>query len=118
MTVWVDTLINVRGGSPAWRWPTACHLFSDDLDELHRFAAQIGLKRSWFQGGDVPHYDLNARKRRRAVEAGAVPLMVGPRLKQAFAAARKAAREHNAEVRDSRARARVCLPYLPQKEKL
>lgn len=26
--------------------------------ELHRFAQAIGLKREWFQPGDLPHYDM------------------------------------------------------------
>lgn len=49
------------------------HLVSIDLDELHRFAAAIGLNRSWFQNsaGKIPHYDLMGRMRRRAIQAGA-----------------------------------------------
>lgn len=37
------------------------HLISDkSLDELHDFAASMGLKRHWFQGKNKghPHYDL------------------------------------------------------------
>jgi hypothetical protein len=40
--------------SRAWRWPTSCHMFSDSLDELHAFAARIGLRRAWFQDGRFP----------------------------------------------------------------
>ena len=46
------------------------HLACADLEELHRFARRIGLKRQWFQRG---HYDLTTRRaRERAIEAGAV----------------------------------------------
>ena len=59
----------------AWRWTEACHLFvhpTTDLDVLHRFARQIGLKRAWFQDRSaMPHYDLNPRRRLAAVAAGA-----------------------------------------------
>ena len=36
------------------------HLATDgDLEELHREARRIGLKRAWFQGGENhPHYDV------------------------------------------------------------
>ena len=52
------------------------HLVSDtSLEELHRFAASIGLKRYWFQGKQKrhPHYDLTTnRKRAQAIAAGAI----------------------------------------------
>lgn len=59
-----------------WRWNTVSHLScdpTDDLDALHRFAAGIGLKRSWFQprGGIMPHYDLSPGMRQQALRAGA-----------------------------------------------
>lgn len=52
------------------------HLVSDtSLEELHAFAAKIGLKRCWFsnkRGKRLPHYDLTtARKRDTAITAGA-----------------------------------------------
>lgn len=39
------------------------HLIADDVDELHHFAARIGLKRCWFHGvrKKHPHYDLGAK---------------------------------------------------------
>ena len=58
-----------------WRGVTWCHLLADDIDELHRFAAQLGLKRSSYQGPpktSAPHYDLTAWERRRALRLGAV----------------------------------------------
>lgn len=69
MTVIVDDLARYPSG--VW-----CHMAvegGDDLEELHKFAQSIGLKRSWFQDTPrLPHYDLRASKRRLAVAAGAV----------------------------------------------
>jgi hypothetical protein len=49
------------------------HLFGDDIEELHRFAEQIGLQRSWFQKDKrLPHYDVVESKRLAAINAGAV----------------------------------------------
>jgi hypothetical protein len=54
------------------RWS---HLTADDKDELHTFAARLGLQRSWFQ--DKPrglwHYDVPDSKRQQAIALGAVP---------------------------------------------
>lgn len=44
------------------------------LDELHLFAARLGLKRQWFQApprASFPHYDLRPSKRVLAVRLGA-----------------------------------------------
>jgi Protein of unknown function (DUF4031) len=62
-----------------------CHLVSDtDFDELHAFAAALGIPRSRFQGD---HYDLPAPLREQAVALGAQEVtareltgrMAGPR---------------------------------------
>ena len=46
-----------------------CHLVSDtDFEELHAFAARLGIPRHRFQGD---HYDLPSHIRARAVELGA-----------------------------------------------
>jgi Protein of unknown function (DUF4031) len=52
----------------------SCHLTTDgELDELHAFAARIGLLRAWFQEHPVAsHYDLTPSRRARALAAGAV----------------------------------------------
>lgn len=53
----------------------AGHLVSDHrLKELHDFAADLGLRREWFQGRRrIPHYDLTTqRKRFQVLAAGAV----------------------------------------------
>jgi hypothetical protein len=55
------------------RWS---HLLADGDDELHAFAARLGLRRAWFQcRGDRrhhAHYDLPERSRRDALALGAV----------------------------------------------
>lgn len=72
MTVHVDALSPCIPTS-AWKWTHACHLFSDDIDELHAFAQRLGLRRAWAQNVDgwFPHYDLNEHKRVKAVAMGA-----------------------------------------------
>ena len=48
------------------------HLVADTVHELHLFARSIGLKRSWFQDKQIPHYDLTTkRKANRAITEGA-----------------------------------------------
>lgn len=44
------------------------HMMADSLDELHAFAAKIGIKRRWFQGD---HYDISKTRRALAVHLGA-----------------------------------------------
>jgi hypothetical protein len=66
MTVLVDPAI--------WPWRDRrwAHLVSDvSYDELHAFAARLGLERRWFQGD---HYDIPADYRERAIELGAEPV--------------------------------------------
>jgi hypothetical protein len=56
-----------------WRGKIWCHLVADSLDELHTFAAALGLKRSWFQErASYPHYDVTLSVRERALKRGAV----------------------------------------------
>jgi len=53
-----------------WRGRRWAHLVSDEsYDELHGFAAVLGLERGWFQGD---HYDVPADYRLAAIELGAV----------------------------------------------
>src|SRR5258708_26559462 len=64
-----------------WRshTPTWCHLTADTQEELHEFAARLGLKRSYFQPGKQIagkpspfwHYDLTEGKVRQALARGA-----------------------------------------------
>ena len=53
-----------------WRGRKWCHLVSDSsLDELHEFAAGLGIPRRGFQGD---HYDVPEEHRAEVVAAGAV----------------------------------------------
>ncbi len=71
MAVYVDPLMTAN---PSQRWPftQACHMIGDSLEELHRMASQLGLKREWFQTRSaLPHYDLTPNKRKLALRLGA-----------------------------------------------
>ncbi len=69
MAVYIDTQRDW-----GWKLGASCHMAADTLDELHAFARRIGLRRTWFQDGKYPHYDLTARRREAAIAAGAVEL--------------------------------------------
>lgn len=87
MTVYVDDMrLQARVGRINACWS---HLTADTPEELHEFAAKLGLKRSWFQkpkglGGKpvVPsslkaqmwHYDVTDAKRELAISLGATPI--------------------------------------------
>jgi hypothetical protein len=75
------------------KWAGGGHMQADSLDELHAFAASIGLKREWFQTRegrpDKDHYDLTASKRDAAILAGAIPEAV-----EDGAVRRRTLREH------------------------
>ena len=59
---------NIRRHPSGW-W---CHMVSDrSVEELYAFAAEVGLRWEWFQGGPRPHYDLRPSTRRLAVAKGA-----------------------------------------------
>jgi len=83
MTVYVDnagipaTVPNGRVTHTS-RWS---HMIADSQDELHEFAARLGLRRSYFQPGrprgdgspsPLWHYDVTAGKRQQAIRLGAV----------------------------------------------
>ena len=60
-----------------WHWQGLkwAHLLADDPDHLHRFAARLGIHRASYQGPprtSVPHYDLTAYERQRAIALGAI----------------------------------------------
>ena len=66
VTILVDAAIWPHDGR---RW---AHLVSDvSLDELHEFAARLGIPRRGFQGD---HYDVPTEWRERAIALGAVPV--------------------------------------------
>jgi hypothetical protein len=70
------------------------HLQADSVEELHAFAASLGLRREWFQAKpgrpEHDHYDLTRRGRERAIELGAVaePWREATRRRRALRAAR------------------------------
>lgn len=69
--VYVDHMVKTLTNSK-WRFKTVCHLYADNIDELHAMAATIGLRRSWFQDHPLmPHYDLTTSKRFSAMKNGA-----------------------------------------------
>src|SRR5262249_16934392 len=58
-----------------WRGLKWAHLLADDTDDLHRFAAALGIHRTSYQGPprtSVPHYDLTSYERRQAIAHGAI----------------------------------------------
>lgn len=90
MSVYVDECI-VWPGAKGIFAKGSCHLTADTLEELHAFAAKIGMRRSWFQDHKLcPHYDLTPARRAVAVKLGAIEegAMEGARRRRA---ARKAA---------------------------
>lgn len=57
----------------SWRGKQWCHLVADTVDELHEFAARLGLRPEWFQRKTLyPHYDVTTSVRERALKLGAV----------------------------------------------
>ena len=76
MAVYVDpnlTWVKTR----VWRYDSVSHMYADSPEELHAFAAKIGLKRQWASDITQPdsgmlHYDLSPSKRRQAVAVGAM----------------------------------------------
>jgi hypothetical protein len=70
--VYVDKLFQTERSSK-WRYPSACHLTADTLEELHEFALRLGLRRTYFQDHPRhPHYDITEGRRKLAVRLGAV----------------------------------------------
>jgi hypothetical protein len=69
MAVYIDPAVFKKpGGRKRY-----CHVAADTVEELHAFAARIGLKRHFFHASAKHiHYDLAEEKRPEAVAAGAV----------------------------------------------
>ena len=72
MAVYVDELFE-GSGNKQFKWKISCHMLADSKEELIEFAKKIGLKEEWLQksASGIFHFDLNIRKRRRAIERGA-----------------------------------------------
>lgn len=79
MSVYVDSIreypremIKSRARHVGTKW---CHMWADNVEELHNMAARIGMKRTWFQDKkNHKHYDLVPSKRALAVKYGAVAI--------------------------------------------
>ena len=73
MAILVDELREYPDvGLPFTSW---CHMATDgDFEELHAFAARLGLRRAWFQRD---HYDLPPHGRAAAVALGAEEVTTG-----------------------------------------
>ena len=73
MAILVDELREYPGVElPFTDW---CHMATDgSFEELHEFAARLGLRRAWFQRD---HYDLPAHGRAAAVALGAEEVATG-----------------------------------------
>jgi hypothetical protein len=74
VTVYLDNWRQpARLGPVDDRWS---HLVADSDDELHAFAAMLGLRREWFQCREDrrhhAHYDLPERRRPLALSLGAI----------------------------------------------
>lgn len=88
MTVYVDEIqefhresIDPGARQHGRRW---CNMFADTDEELHAFAARLGLQRAWAQSMTHPnqrfhHYDLVPSKRALAVKRGAVEVIARER---------------------------------------
>lgn len=72
MSVYIDNAFAGDWG----KWTGGGHLQADTVEELHAFAARLGLKRSWFQSKpgrpEMDHYDCTRSKRELALSLGAV----------------------------------------------
>ena len=78
MTAYVDD------AGIVWRGKRRYHLTADSKEELHAFAASIGVRRCWYHRGRVhPHYDLTGEQRRLAVSEGALEVGVRELLRRA-----------------------------------
>lgn len=87
MAVYVDNAVF------RWRGRRWAHLMADELDELHAFAARLGIPRRAFQDKrSGAHYDIDSALRERALTLGAIPVSrLGdrPRMRAIIANARR-----------------------------
>lgn len=62
--------------SPTWMRVNGrksyAHMVADSKQELHQFAALIGVKRHFYDGGKRPHYDITSEQHVVAIANGAV----------------------------------------------
>jgi hypothetical protein len=93
MTVYVDDMrMPALVGHVQARWS---HLTADTDEELHAFAARLGLRREWFQPNtrrpEANHYDVTDALRDEAIRLGAVAETIrdGARRRRAASEARR-----------------------------
>lgn len=76
MSVYVDAAM-IEAHPHRGPWPAKwSHLMADTVEELHEFAARLGLRRSWYQERPQPwlcHYDVTKGIREQAIKLGAIP---------------------------------------------
>lgn len=69
MSVYVDDAVTL------WRGRRWAHLMADTLEELHAFAARLGIPRHAFQDKTSgAHYDVSADLREQALALGATAI--------------------------------------------
>lgn len=74
MTVYVDPAVFMK---PNGRKKYA-HMTADTLEELHTFAANVGVKKHFYhRGSRYPHYDITEIQREMIVNAGACEITSG-----------------------------------------
>lgn len=83
-------MVYVDDVSIVWKGQPRYHMTADSLDELHDFAALVGIARCWFHTGSRhPHYDVTGPQRESALSAGATAVdkramvTIAKRLRQA-----------------------------------
>ena len=78
MTVYVDDAAIPYKGKLRY------HMTADSKEELHAFAAEIGVRRCWYHKGRThPHYDVTSPQRAAALLSGAVSVDVREVLRKA-----------------------------------
>lgn len=54
-----------------------CHLLADSVEELHEFAASVGLApRAFHRSARIPHYDITDKQRLLMLAKGVEPVTV------------------------------------------
>lgn len=64
-------MVYVDNQKNKYRCMVMCHMIADTEKELHEMAGKIGIKRKWFQGKGIKHYDICLTKRTLAIQNGA-----------------------------------------------
>ena len=107
MTVYVDRLFKRSPKNPRVRrfgylW---CHLLADSVEELHDFAKELGLKKSYYRHKPLGHYDLTPNKQKLALKSGAEKIST-----REYLVRLRTSRKEWMEERERIAKAYVSLP--------